>query len=419
MLYFCITIKIPLIFLEYNPNIYIDFLDYSNSFVSLHREIKHFIMELLQRKIQETIEKRMFKGKAIVLVGARQVGKSTLFRQILSLHNDVLTLNCDDPENRSLLEGANLGEVRRLVGSHRIVMVDEAQRMRGAGLTMKLITDNMPDVQLLITGSSSFLLQGEMNEPLTGRKFEYQLFPFSTQEINDNMGYLRARQLLESRLVFGSYPDVINNAGDSAIVLSNLSGSYMYQDLLTIEGVRKPVLIEKLLVALALQVGSEVSYNELSQIVGSDVKTVEKYIDLLEKCYIIFRLPALNRNMRSELKKGKKIYFYDNGIRNSIIQNLNPLSLRNDVGALWENFIISERIKNNHNHEHHANYYFWRTTTQQEIDFVEESGGSFQLFEMKWNPRRVSTKPPSEFTKGYGEMPFFVVTPDNYLDFLL
>ena len=376
-------------------------------------------MELLQRKLQETIEKRMFKGKAVVLVGARQVGKSTLFRQILSSHGDVLTLNCDDPETRSLLEGANLGEVRRLVGNHRIVMVDEAQRLRGAGLTMKLITDNMPDVQLLITGSSSFLLQGEMNEPLTGRKFEYQLFPFSTQEINDNMGYLRARQLLESRLVFGSYPDVINNVGDSVVVLSNLSGSYMYQDLLTIEGVRKPVLIEKLLVALALQVGSEVSYNELSQIVGSDVKTVEKYVDLLEKCYIIFRLPALNRNMRSELKKGKKIYFYDNGIRNSIIQNLNPLSLRNDVGALWENFIISERIKFNHNREHRANYYFWRTTTQQEIDFVEESGGSFHLFEMKWNPRRVPSKPPSEFTKGYGEMPFSVVTPDNYLDFLL
>lgn len=376
-------------------------------------------MGLLQRKLQEIIEKRLFSGKAIVLVGARQVGKSTLFRQILSKHDDVLILNCDDPEMRGLLDGANLGELRRVVGNHRIVMVDEAQRLRGAGLTMKLITDNMPEVQLLITGSSSFLLQGTMNEPLTGRKFEYQLFPFSTQEINDNMGYISTRQLLESRLIYGSYPDVINNIDDSAEVLANLSGSYMYQDLLSLEGVRKPVLIEKLLVALALQVGSEVSYNELSQAVGSDVKTVEKYVDLLEKCYIVFRLPALSRNMRSELKKGKKIYFYDNGIRNSIIHNLNPLSLRNDIGALWENFIVSERLKYNHNRGHLANYYFWRTTTQQEIDLIEESGGTFQLFEMKWNPRRVSTKPPSEFTKGYGEMPFSVVTPDNYLDFLL
>ena len=375
-------------------------------------------MELLKRKLQEIIENRMFKGKAIVLVGARQVGKSTLFRQILSSHDDVLTLNCDDPETRNLLEGANFSEVQRLVGSHRIVMVDEAQRLRGAGLTMKLITDNIPDVQLLITGSSSFLLQGALNEPLTGRKFEYQLFPFSTQELNDNLGYIRTRQMLESRLVFGSYPDVVNNLGDSAEVLSNLSGSYMYQDLLSLEGVRKPVLIEKLLVALALQIGSEVSYNELSQIVGSDVKTVEKYIDLLEKCYIVFRLPALSRNMRSELKKGKKIYFYDNGIRNSIIQNLNPLSLRGDAGALWENFIVSERIKYNLNRGHRANYYFWRTTSQQEIDLVEESGGIFNLFEMKWNPRKATAKPPREFTKAYGEMPFSVITPDNYFDFL-
>lgn len=375
-------------------------------------------MELLKRNLQEIIENQMFKGKAIVLVGARQVGKSTLFRQILSSHDVVLTLNCDDPETRGLLEGANLSEVRRLVGNHRIVMIDEAQRLQGAGLTMKLITDNMPQVQLLITGSSSFLLQGSMNEPLTGRKFEYHLYPFSTQEINDNLGYIRTRQLLESRLVYGSYPDVVNNTGDSADILSNLSGSYMYQDLLSLEGVRKPVLIEKLLVALALQVGSEVSYNELSQIVGSDVKTVEKYIDLLEKCYIVFRLPALSRNMRTELKKGKKVYFYDNGIRNSIIQNLNPLSLRGDVGALWENFIVSERIKYNNNRGHRANYYFWRTTTQQEIDFIEESGGSFQLFEMKWNPKKGAAKPPSEFTKAYGEMPFSDITPDNYLDFL-
>ncbi|MCR5424674.1 MAG: ATP-binding protein [Bacteroidales bacterium] len=375
-------------------------------------------MELLKRNLQEIIEHRLFKGKAIVLVGARQVGKSTLFRQILSSNDDVLTLDCDDPETRGLLEGANLSEVRRLVGNHRIVMIDEAQRLQGAGLTMKLITDNMPNVQLLITGSSSFLLQGSLNEPLTGRKFEYQLYPFSTQEINDNLGYIRTRQLLESRLVYGSYPDVVNNSGDSADILSNLSGSYMYQDLLSLEGVRKPVIIEKLLVALALQVGSEVSYNELSHIVGSDVKTVEKYIDLLEKCYIVFRLPALSRNMRTELKKGKKVYFYDNGIRNAIIQNLNPLSLRGDVGALWENFIVSERIKYNNNRGHRANYYFWRTTTQQEIDLIEESGGSFQLFEMKWNPKKGTAKPPSEFIKSYGEMPFTVITPDNYLDFL-
>ena len=375
-------------------------------------------MDLLRRKIQQVIEDRMFKGKAIILVGARQVGKSTLFRQILTGKQDVLTLNCDDAEVREMLTNINRGELQRIIANHRIVMVDEAQRVQGIGLAMKLITDNMPDVQLLITGSSSLMLQGSLNEPLTGRKFEYHLYPFSTQELVDNMGLLRAKGLLESRLVFGSYPDVINNSGNTQEILMNLSGSYMYQDLLSMEGVRKPVLIEKLLVALALQVGSEVSYNELAQTVGSDAKTVEKYIDLLEKCYVLFRLPTLSRNLRSELKRGKKIYFYDNGIRNALIQNLNPLTKRSDVGALWENFIISEIIKYNHYNGRYANYYFWRTTTQQEIDFVEEREGKLHLYEMKWNPKKGKAKVPTEFTKAYGEMPFTVVTPDNYLDML-
>ena len=375
-------------------------------------------MDLLRRKIQQVIENRMFKGKAIILVGARQVGKSTLFRQILSCKTVFLTLSCDDPEVREMLNGINQRELQRIIGNHRIVMVDEAQRVPGVGVAMKLIADNMPEVQLLITGSSSLMLQGSLNEPLTGRKFEYHLYPFSTQELVENMGLLRTKGMLESRLVFGSYPDVINNIGDTREILMNLSGSYMYQDLLSMEGVRKPVLIEKLLVALALQVGSEVSYNELAQTVGSDAKTVEKYIDLLEKCYVLFRLPALSRNLRSELKRGKKVYFYDNGIRNALIQNLNPLSMRNDVGALWENFVISEIIKYNHYNGRYANYYFWRTTSHQEIDFVEERDGQLHLYEMKWNPKKGNAKVPNEFTKAYGKMPFTVVTPENYLDLL-
>lgn len=375
-------------------------------------------MDLLRRKLQQVIENRMFKGKAIILVGARQVGKSTLFRQILSDKTDFLTLSCDDPEVREILNGINQGELQRVVGNHRIVMVDEAQRVSGIGLAMKLIADNMPEVQLLITGSSSLMLQGSLNEPLTGRKFEYHLYPFSTQELVENKGLLRTKSMLESRLIFGSYPDIINNIGDTREILMNLSGSYMYQDLLSMEGVRKPVLIEKLLVALALQVGSEVSYNELAQTVGSDAKTVEKYIDLLEKCYVLFRLPALSRNLRSELKRGKKIYFYDNGIRNALIQNLNPLAMRSDLGALWENFVISEIIKYNHYNGRYANYYFWRTTSQREIDFIEERDGQLHLYEMKWNPKKSKAKVPTEFSKAYGEMPFMVVTPENYLDLL-
>lgn len=381
-------------------------------------------MALIKRQLQEVIEKRMFRGKVIVLVGARQVGKSTLFRQILAseqlqgLREEVLTLDCDDPRVRAMLEQANVAELRQLVAGYRVVMIDEAQRVSGVGLTLKMLIDHFPDVQLLVTGSSSFLLQDKLNEPLTGRKFEYHLYPVSTQELYHDGGLLRVQQTLESRLIYGSYPDVINNADDRHTILMNLSGSYLYQDLLSMEGVRKPVLLEKLLVALALQVGSEVSYNELAQTVGTDSKTVEKYVDLLEKCYVVFRLSALSRNMRTELKKGKKIYFYDNGIRNALIQNLNPLNLRQDTGALWENFFISERLKYNHYNGRYVNAYFWRTTQQQEIDYIEEADGSMSAFEMKWNPKKAHAALPASFLKAYSVKETAVITPDNYLDWV-
>ena len=376
-------------------------------------------MDFIQRQLQQTIEDRLFQGKAIILIGARQVGKSTLFHQITANKEQVLALNCDDPEARNLLENANLSELRQLLADNRIVLVDEAQRLTKAGLTLKLITDHFPDVQLLVTGSSSFLLQGALNEPLTGRKYEYRLFPFSTQEIYHTKGLMQVKQTLESRLIYGSYPDVMNHSSDAREILMNLSGSYMYQDLLSMEGIRKPVILEKLLVALALQVGCEVSYNELAQTIGTDSKTVEKYVDLLEKCYIVFRLSALSRNLRTELKKGKKIYFYDNGIRNALIQNLNPLAVRNDTGALWENFFISERIKYNHYNGRYANCYFWRTTQQQEIDYIEEADGSFCAFEMKWNPKKSSNHFPTAFIRNYPVKATNIVTPENYLDWLI
>lgn len=375
-------------------------------------------MDFIRRQLQQTIETRLFQGKAIILTGARQVGKSTLFHQIVANKEKVLALNCDDPEAKNTLENANLSELRQLIADNRIILVDEAQRLAKAGLTLKLITDNFPHVQLLVTGSSSFLLQGTLNEPLTGRKYEYRLFPFSTQEIYKDKGLIRVKQTLESRLIYGSYPDVMNHSSDAREILMNLSGSYMYQDLLSMEGIRKPVILEKLLVALALQVGSEVSYNELAQTIGTDSKTVEKYVDLLEKCYIIFRLSALSRNLRTELKKSKKIYFYDNGIRNALIQNLNPLAMRNDTGALWENFLISERIKYNHYNGRYANCYFWRTTQQQEIDYIEEADGSFCAFEMKWNPKKNTGKFPVAFTQNYSVKATNTITPENYLDWL-
>lgn len=382
-------------------------------------------MELIHRQLQSVIQDHLFRGKAMLLIGARQVGKSTLFKQVLealSLQNSqaqILSLDCDDPEVRLMLDNPNLEQITRLVSNKRIVLIDEAQRILGIGLTLKMITDHFPEVQLLVTGSSSLLLQGQLNEPLTGRKFEYQLYPISTQELYNDGGLLRVNKTLETRLIYGSYPDIVCNAGDARDLLMNLSGSYMYQDLLSMEGIRKPALLEKLLVALALQVGSEVSYNELAQTIGTDSKTVEKYIDLLEKCYVVFRLSALSRNVRTELKKSRKVYFYDNGIRNALIHNFNPTSIRQDMGALWENFFISERIKFNHYNGRYVNMYFWRTTQQQEIDYVEETDGAMTAFEMKWNPKKANAAIPTAFLNAYLVKETVTITPENYLNHLI
>ncbi len=375
---------------------------------------------MIRRDLQEKIESRMFGGKAIIVIGARQVGKSTLLRMITEKQSlPTLTLNCDEPETRDLLANANTAKLRLLIGGSRIVVIDEAQRVENIGMTLKLITDNFPGVQLLVTGSSSFELQDKINEPLTGRKFEYHLFPISTAEILHSEGLLEVTRTLEQRLVFGSYPDIVTHADNAKELLANLAGSYLYKDLLSLESVRRPALLGKILTALALQVCSEVSYNEIAQTVGTDNKTVEKYIDLLEKCYIIFKLNAFSRNLRTELKRNKKIYFYDNGVRNAILNNFAPLSLRQDTGALWENFIISERIKSNQYAGRYANSYFWRTTTQQEIDYIEECDGRFSLFEMKWNPRRKNTKFPASFETAYDVKEKFVVTPEEWIEYLV
>lgn len=383
-------------------------------------------MALIKRQLQQVIEDKMFRGKAILLIGARQVGKSTLFRQIMDEletkkginGEQTLLLDCDDPQMRSLLQNANLNDIGQMLAGRKIVVVDEAQRIQGVGVTLKMMTDHFPEVQLLVTGSSSFLLQGQLNEPLTGRKFEYHLYPISTQEVYDNGGLVLVKQSLESRLIYGSYPDVISHNENARELLSDLSSSYLYQDLLSLEGVRKPAILEKLLIALALQLGDEVSYNELAQTVGTDSKTIEKYVDLLEKCYVIFHLSALSRNLRNELKKSKKIYFYDNGIRNALIRNYNPIPLRDDMGALWENFFISERMKFNHYNHRYVNAYFWRTTQKQEIDYVEECDGQFAAFEMKWNPKKGRTTIPSSFEQAYPVAATAIVTPENYLEWL-
>ena len=375
---------------------------------------------MYKRDLQSVIQERCFQGKAIILLGARQVGKTTLLKKIIQeQHVEALYLNCDEPQTVVALTNCNLKELQMIVGANKFVVIDEAQKVDNIGLTLKLIVDNMPDVQVIATGSSAFELRNCLNEPLTGRKYEYQMFPISSKEIYQSSGYLDLKGLLETRLIYGSYPDILNHANDARELLRMLTDSYLYKDILATDNLRKPDVLDKLLRALAFQVGSEVSYNELAQTVGTDSKTVERYIELLEKCYIIFRLHGLSRNLRNELKKAKKIYFYDNGVRNAVIQQFAPLELRNDAGALWENFFISERVKRNHYQLNYCNTYFWRTKSQLEIDYIEEQNGQMTVFEMKWNPKKANTSIPEAFLKAYDVKETVIITPDNYLDYLL
>lgn len=375
---------------------------------------------MYNRDLLSVIKDKCFRHKAILILGARQVGKTTLLKQFMQEQTDqVLYLNCDEAITVSLLTNRNIQQLQTLIGTAKIVVIDEAQKVDNIGLTLKMIVDNIPDVQVIATGSSAFELRNRLNEPLTGRKYEYRLFPISTNEIHKTSGYLDVQRLLESRLIYGSYPDILVHGTEAHELLNALTDSYLYKDILASDNLRKPELLDKLLKALAFQVGSEVSYNELSQTIGSDAKTVERYIELLEKSFIIFRLNGLSRNLRNELKKAKKIYFYDNGVRNAVIQQFAPLDMRNDVGALWENFFISERIKFNHYRQHYCNIYFWRTKTQQEIDYIEESNGKFDVFEMKWNPKNAKTAIPANFLKAYSVANTAIVTPDNYPNYLL
>lgn len=375
---------------------------------------------MFTRELYPVILDQCFKGKAIILLGARQVGKTTLLRQVIqTAQTEVQYLNCDEPQVVEALTNRNLRELVLLVGKAKYIVIDEAQKVNNIGLTLKLIVDNIPDVQVIATGSSAFELRNRLNEPLTGRKLEYQMYPISTNEIYQSSGYVDVKRLLETRLIYGSYPEVLSNLDNAQSLLLSLSDSYLYKDILTMDSMRKPDVLNKLLQALAFQIGSEVSYNELAQTIGTDSKTVEKYIDLLEKCFIIFRLNGLSRNLRNELKKAKKIYFCDNGVRNAVIQQFAPVALRNDMGQLWENFFISERIKRNHYLGHHCNIYFWRTTSQQEIDYIEESDGQMSAFEMKWKPKKATVKLPEAFLKAYSVKQTAVVTTENYLDWLI
>ncbi len=371
---------------------------------------------LIKRSLRKLVKKKVGSGKAIMIIGPRQVGKTTLIQNELKNKNFAF-LNGDDPVVRNLLKEANTEQLRQIIGDKKIVFIDEAQRIEGIGLSLKIIIDQFKDVQVWVSGSSSFSLSQELNEPLTGRKWQYELFPISWQELENHIGFLKAQQQLDTRLLYGFYPDVINNPGDEIEILKNLVDNYLYRDILAYAEIRKPKVLEQLVQSLALQVGSEVNFAELSTHIGVDKNTVKRYIDLLEKGYVIYSLSSFSRNLRNEIKKNKKIYFYDNGIRNMIIGNFNPLSLRGDVGAIWENFLISERLKQNNYNQSLARSYFWRTTQKQEIDYVEDQAGVITGFEFKWNPKR-KFKAPKTFTEKY-KAEVKVIHKDNFRSFVV
>lgn len=372
---------------------------------------------MISRQIQILVNQKLGQGKAILITGPRQTGKTTLLKQIFTDHKDVLWLNGDDPETRIQLEDVTVTKWKRIIGSKTTLVLDEAQRIKNIGLKLKLITDQLSHIQVVATGSSAFELANEINEPLTGRKWSFHLFPVSYSELENHYGFLDVQKMLNERLVYGSYPEVVTAEYDQRDVLNQLTDSFLYKDILMWDRVKKPEKLTKLLQALSFQVGSEVSYNELGKTVGLDNQTVENYLSILEQTFVIFRLPPLSRNLRKELKKKRKIYFYDNGIRNAVIAQYQPLELRQDVGALWENWLISERKKWLHYNQVYANSFFWRTVDQQEIDYVEERDGMMAALEFKWNPKKKKDMPKA-FAKAYPTSQWQILSPANYYEWL-
>ncbi len=373
---------------------------------------------MIDRAIEAGFSAAFFQQKVLVLYGPRQTGKTTLVRKVVEQKgHPYLWLSGDEADVRHMLTDTNRTTLAGLFGRYRTVVIDEAQRIRNIGLTLKIAVDFFPDVQVVATGSSSFELANEINEPLTGRKKQFVLFPISFGEMVSRDSLLEEKRRIEQRLRFGSYPEIVSSPGSEIELLQELAESYLYKDVLSLDRIRKPELLRKLLTALALQVGSEVKYAELAQLLGVDNETIERYIDLLEKTFIVFRLPSLNRNMRNEIKKGRKIYFLDTGVRNHVINNFNPMDLRTDAGALWENWLIVERMKKLHYSGVRANTYFWRTVSQQEIDYIEERGGVLEAWEFKWTATSKPRIPPS-FLSAYPDSKASTVNRESVDAFL-
>lgn len=373
---------------------------------------------MINRTVSQQIIGCIGSGKAITIMGARQVGKSTLLKMLFGQRDDVLWLSGDDLDVQTLFGQISATRLRAIIGDKKIVVVDEAQRITDVGIRLKLITDQIPNVQLIATGSSSFELAHKVNEPLTGRKREFRMFPLTFREMLSHTSLLEELRMIPHRMLFGYYPEVVSNPGQERAILKELTDSYLYRDILSLDKVAKSDKLISLLKALAFQIGSQVSYNEVGQLVGLDPKTVERYVDILEKSYVLFRLNSFSRNLRNELKTTRKIYFWDLGVRNALIGNFAPLENRTDVGELWENYAIAERMKQNSYRGSFASSYFWRTKSQQEIDYIEEEDGMLRAYEFKWNARKAGVKCPDSFRLAYPNATYQVITPENIEEWL-
>jgi len=381
-------------------------------------------MTIFQRRIKPQIIERLFQGKIIIIYGARQVGKTTLAKNILkeqeTLGKRGAYLNCELDSVRSALMIKETERLRDFLGQNDLIVLDEAQNIPDIGKILKIVHDEIPEIQIIATGSSSFDLADKTAEPLTGRNFSFTLYPLSVSEViaSEKLGEIGLEAKLKQIIRFGSYPEVYSIADEKTKIehLNAIASDYLYKDILKFEGVKKASVITDLLKLLALQLGQEVSIHSLSNSLGIGRLTVEKYIDILEKSFVIIRLRPLSRNAYRAVSKKIKIYFWDLGLRNSLIQNYNTPDARDDIGGLWENFCVVERLKHNSDSKFYANSYFWRSYSGQEVDYVEESGGHFKAFEFKWGVSR-SVKTPQDFLDNY-EARVQKINPGNYLEFV-
>ncbi len=372
---------------------------------------------MINRTQQTEIDSYFFKGKAILVFGARQVGKTSLIKNTIK-NKTFLWLDGDEPDTKLLLENITTDRLKALIGNNKFLVIDEAQMIHNIGLLIKRMVDNFPEIQVIASGSSAFELADKTKESMVGRKEELQLFPLTYKEMVDHTNFIEETRLIPHRLVFGYYPEVVTSLGKEEKILNDLVEGFLYKDILNLEGIKKSATLQRLVQMLAYRIGSEINYSSLANDLGINRLTVEKYIDILEKNFIVFSLPAFSKNQDNELKKGRKVYFWDVGLRNRIIKNFNPIELRDDVGALWENFIISERKKKITYDQSYKDTYFWRNAQQAEIDFIEIKNTDIEAFEIKYNSNQ-KVRFSKSFTQKYQPKTTQVIHKENFWGFLL